>query len=188
MGDKAYELQGDEEKAGGKILFRQGDFMAYIGSFTPTVPQSSPFLIPSPAHRFLSFPSISSSDAASLLLPLLPPPLHPTSPPLKPLLIIMSDSPTILPSFLALGAAHAQFEIVQLPVVSPSSSGHSEQEFIALPRRDRVQLTEGFVRDMTMMGREVDGFVGTGSSNVGDMISLLVGGERAVKGEVVRSL
>lgn len=43
-----------------------------------------------------------------------------------------------------------------------------------------MQLTEGFVRDMTMLGREVGGFVGTGSSNVGDMISLLMGEEKAV--------
>lgn len=46
-----------------------------------------------------------------------------------------------------------------------------------------------------MLGREVGGFVGTGSSNVGDMISLLVGEERAVgsdgfggEGGLVRSL
>lgn len=51
-----------------------------------------------------------------------------------------------------------------------------------------MQLTEGFVRDMTMLGREVGAFIGTGSSNVGDMISLLVGEERAVEKGLVRSL
>ncbi|KAL7412500.1 hypothetical protein BDY24DRAFT_107520 [Mrakia frigida] len=158
MGDKAWELQGDEEKAGGKIAFRQGDFKAYI-------------------------------TAAQLMLPLLPPPTSTTilhTPPLPPLLILMSDSPSILSSFLSL--PHEPFEIVQLPVLSPSAKGHSEQEFTALPRRDRVQLTEGFVRDMTMLGREVGAFIGTGSSNVGDMISLLVGEERAVEKGLVRSL
>lgn len=43
-----------------------------------------------------------------------------------------------------------------------------------------MQLTEGFVRDMTVMSREVGGFVGTGSSNVGDVISLLMGEKRVM--------
>lgn len=117
------------------------------------------------------------------MLPVTPEPLRPTTPPLPPLLIIMSDSPTVLTSFLSLSTPHP-FEIVQLPVLALGTSnifsGHSETDFGSLSRTERVQLTESFVRDMTMMGREVGGFVGTGSSNVGDVIRLLVG-EKGVR-------
>ena len=110
------------------------------------------------------------------MLPLVPPP---TSEELKPLLILMSDSPSLLSSF----PPSSTFEIVQLPVpalATSSFNGHSEMEFGALTRAQRVQLTEGFVRDMTVMSREVGGFVGTGSSNVGDVISLLMGEKRVM--------
>lgn len=56
MGDKAWELQGDEEKAGGKIAFRQGDFKAYISAFFAFSPFPSLLSLPRLTSPFLFFP------------------------------------------------------------------------------------------------------------------------------------
>lgn len=81
-------------------------------------------------------------------------------------------------------------EVSYVPSLSPSLLPPSpadtfaleqhETHFNDLPLSSRISQTKLFVRDLTYLarGKEVDGWVLTGSSNVGRVLMLLIGEER----------
>lgn len=66
--------------------------------------------------------------------------------------------------------------------------GFSETFHNRMPVAKRVAMARRFVRDLTVLGRESDGVVLTASSNVGRLMALLAGEEKAVQKGRVRSL
>ena len=64
----------------------------------------------------------------------------------------------------------------------------NEIEFNKLPLADRVALTRDFIRDVTVLSRRSDGLVMSASSNVGRLMALLCGEEKALRHGRVRSV
>ncbi|GAA5918547.1 hypothetical protein JCM6882_009764 [Rhodosporidiobolus microsporus] len=62
-----------------------------------------------------------------------------------------------------------------------SSGGYVQASFNALPLLERVVHTQAFVRDLTIIAREVDAAVVSGASNVG-RLAMLIAGKDAVTG------
>ncbi|GAA5988488.1 hypothetical protein JCM11641_007168 [Rhodosporidiobolus odoratus] len=63
------------------------------------------------------------------------------------------------------------------------SAGYTQAAFNALPLLERVVHTQAFVRDLTIIAREVDAAVVSGASNVG-RLAMLIAGKDAVTGPV----
>lgn len=66
--------------------------------------------------------------------------------------------------------------------------GQSETSFNKLPVAQRIALTRTFVRDVTVLSSRADALVISGSSNVGRLMALLAGEEKAFKLGRVRSV
>ncbi|GAA6052841.1 hypothetical protein JCM3770_006276 [Rhodotorula araucariae] len=61
------------------------------------------------------------------------------------------------------------------------SAGYTQAAFNAMPLLERVVHTQAFVRDLSVLAREVDAAVVSGSSNVG-RLAMLIAGKEAVTG------
>ncbi|GAA5833651.1 hypothetical protein JCM11251_003194 [Rhodosporidiobolus azoricus] len=67
------------------------------------------------------------------------------------------------------------------PPAADLSTGYLQSAFNALPLLERVVHTQAFVRDLTIIAREVDAAVVSGASNVG-RLGMLIAGKEAVTG------
>lgn len=113
----------------------------------------------------------------------------------KNLLVVMSDDPTSASLAPLLSDPLAgRFNIVagleaveRKPDITGRSklfsrAGFEEDAFNRLSPDTRVAMTRTFLRDMTVLARESDGLVITGSSNVGRLMALLFGNDKADAG------
>lgn len=143
MGDKGAELHNAIKDAGGSVprpSFRQDQECAANQAFC----SHSAAATSSRKTGFHQGDYSAYIQAAALMLPLLRASVPHRESTLKPLLLVMSDSPQVAGKLDKM--AH-EFEIALLPAPSRSQAkGHDERLFNQLPWQDRVQEGEGFVR------------------------------------------
>ncbi|KAL8290071.1 hypothetical protein RQP46_003010 [Phenoliferia psychrophenolica] len=115
----------------------------------------------------------------------------------RPTLVIMSDDPEAWKDFRKDERAR-EFRVVGTAAVKkaravedpakPVVGGFNELDFNQLPIAERIALTRDFVRDVTVLSTKADALVVSASSNVGRLMALLCGAEKAIQQGRVRSV
>lgn len=92
----------------------------------------------------------------------------------KPTLALMTIEPDAQKLFERDSLAGA-FDIKPLPPPQSGLKGHDQTEFNSWPIKERIDDTMTMLRDLTVLSLHADGFIVTGSSNVGVMAMMLGG-------------
>lgn len=95
----------------------------------------------------------------------------------QPTLVVMTIEPGIL-ELLAADPLSARFHLRDLPPPAKGRQTFNKGNFFKMSMQDRIEQTSAMIRDLTALSRVADGFVVTGSSNVGRM-AFLLGGQQA---------